>query len=178
MNRRGATWSGAIFACALVVSCAGGQRTAPASPAEEEAPAPGAQPDSAAPRPQPAQAAPSEEAPLEEEAGEEADLSGPPAAAAPAPASEAKRAQSGATPQMQLERAWHDLQHDHAQLSQALALKAPNCSQANQFRRRVCDLAERICKLEEKIVDSTRPRCDDARRRCKAASREYKRRCS
>jgi len=178
MNERRSMWLGAIFLCALVVSCAGGRRAAPASPAEDEAPAPGAQPHPAESPPQPAEAAFPEEDALEEETGEDADMSGPPAAAAPVPASEAKRAEIRATPQMQREQAWHDLQHDYAKLTQAIALQAPNCSQADQFRRRVCDLAERICKLEEEIVDSTRPRCDDGRKRCKDASREYQRRCS
>ena len=177
MNVRGWMWSGAVLLSAFVVSCGGGVPAAPASPAQEEAPGPRAPSEAEAPAAQPVQAAPSQEPALEEEAGEDADLSAAPAEAAPAPAPAAKRAARVATPERQLAQAWHDLQHDHDQLNQALALKAPNCSQAEQFRRRVCALAERICQLEEEIVDSTQPRCDDARQRCRAASREYRRRC-
>jgi hypothetical protein len=65
-----------------------------------------------------------------------------------------------------------------AQLSAAVALSAPNCPDAEGFRRSVCQLAERICVLEDDLPSSGQERhCGDSRARCVAATSRYRQSC-
>ena len=154
------------------VSCA--RRPEPesaSSPAEKEAPERTGVPVAA-----PAGAV-SEDESLREESAGQADTSAAPAPVPPAAPVENERMQT-VTPELQLEEAWQQLQLDYSGLTQAMQLQAPNCDQADTFRRRVCDLSERICKLEEESVSSAKRHCEDGRQRCADASRQYERRCS
>jgi hypothetical protein len=57
----------------------------------------------------------------------------------------------------------------------ALATGAPNCDEADGFRREVCRLAERICDLSRDLPPSSTSHsdCEDGKERCEAANRRY-----
>ena len=66
-----------------------------------------------------------------------------------------------------------------ARLSASIELSAPDCDQAEIFRRAVCQLAERICVLEEGLPSSVVAReCGDSRARCVAATSRFRQSCA
>ena len=58
-------------------------------------------------------------------------------------------------------------------------LAADSCSNVEQLRDRICDLAARICDIAESHPESqrTRMQCDDATARCTDASQRVSDRC-
>lgn len=62
-------------------------------------------------------------------------------------------------------------------LSATIELKAPDCEQAENFRRAVCQLAERICVLEQDLPTTVERHCADSRTRCVSAAKRYSATC-